>query len=138
MDLRNAISTAFPVELSATAAFDYPTAAALAAFVIAEAEPPQVKASASASGAGDGHFASGTSASPAAGRGGKGDAAVLAGVRAAVEAAIGAPVADDEPLMEVSACTARNVSAALPPLRPPHRHITHPASALILAADSWP
>ena len=36
VEFRNAVSAAFPVQLSATAAFDYPTAAALAAHISAE------------------------------------------------------------------------------------------------------
>lgn len=41
VEFRNAISAAFPVQLPATAAYDYPTAAALAAHISAELAPSQ-------------------------------------------------------------------------------------------------
>ena len=40
VEFRNAISLAFAVQLPATAAFDYPTAAALAPYISAQLAPP--------------------------------------------------------------------------------------------------
>lgn len=41
MDLRNAVAAAFSLDLPATAAFDYPSTAALAAYIAAQLSPGQ-------------------------------------------------------------------------------------------------
>jgi Phosphopantetheine attachment site len=107
VDLRNAVAAEFGVDLPATAAFDYPTVAALAAFVSQQAAPPDTADIVAASAHGDGQpsDAGGSSAveAVAAGSssGGMSREQVLASVRAAVADAIGAAIGDDEPLMEV-------------------------------------
>lgn len=108
MDLRNAVSSAFAVELPATAAFDYPTASALAAFVIAEAQLPAQQAMArDARGSvwQPSNREEGGAGSGADQRREESKADILAGVRAAVEAALGTNPTDDEPLMEVPSIT---------------------------------
>lgn len=134
MDLRNEVAAAFAVELPATAAFDYPTASTLAAFVCEGSQPLETSHSdqdeapvpwddvsddgSVSSGAGPGNDSCGhgvyvdesgkeSSQGEAAGEEAHsemlavGREDVLAGVRAAVEAAVGAAVPDNDPLIEV-------------------------------------
>lgn len=110
VDLRNAVAAEFGVDLPATAAFDYPTVSALAAYVTQEAAPPEAEAAAAAASTGPGGYQQwagaeqdGRAAGLEAGSGGSmSQEQVLAGVRAAVAEALGQSVGDDEPLMEVS------------------------------------
>lgn len=133
--MRNEVAAAFAVELPATAAFDYPTASTLAAFVCEQSQPLESSHSdqdeapiswddvsddssvSSGAGRGDDCCGHGVYSNVPDGNSSEGEAAgeearsgmlatvgredVLAGVRAAVEAAVGAAVPDKEPLMEV-------------------------------------
>lgn len=112
VDLRNAVAAGFGIDLPATAAFDYPTVAALAAHIAQEsaaaaAAQPESTAAAGADGYWRGLEAGGSPAAEAAeaessgGGSGVSSEQVLAGVRAAVADALGASIGDDEPLMEV-------------------------------------
>lgn len=103
VDLRNAVAAAFAVELPATAAFDYPTAAALAACVVEETQGGTPQPTAGCLAGGD-ERGGGAGDAPAGGAAAAAAAVqeVLAGVREAVEAAVGASVPDDGALMEVS------------------------------------
>ena len=105
VDLRNAVAAEFGVDLPATAAFDYPTVAALAAFVAQQAAPAEEADTTAASAHSKRQHLQGSGSSPKEAAGGSGSGMsreqVLASVRAAVADAIGASIGDDEPLMEV-------------------------------------
>lgn len=91
VELRNAISAEFGMDVPATLAFDYPTLAALASFVAASR--PSVERIAEAALPLDAEQSAADTRMAAAD--------VLAGVRRVALAVLGTAVPDDQPLMEV-------------------------------------
>ena len=89
MELRNAVSAKFGIELPATATFDHPTALALAAFVAARMNP-------SPAGVETGGFADWPSQGAAAAA----QEAVQRRLQEVADELLGGPVAPDAPLME--------------------------------------